>query len=525
MDLTGLSIEELQEKLASADGYDERAAIRAELRKQKKERGVQSTAIISRKGAPTYNRFGGSSQSSDIPRVRAVTISVSSTTKPKVSRQNQSKAKDDNAVRPVASPQRVPDDDKKITPIVSPEPTTTSDDTPVVSPPPSKSPVTSPEPATEPITTTDDTSVKSPPPTKSPEPVTTTDDTSVKSPPPTKSPPPVRSPPTVKSPDSSASDETDIGIKKTRQPAADKRPSTKQLSSTKSTNEKAEFQGFKLRKTGLSVHDKGRSNKNKATSSSSERVTSSSTTSYSPSKSYSSTRNTTNRTPVSSNRTPVTSDPPKQSGDVTVDQMQQYLVAFVNQALSLDPPLPSAGRPFYSTCSQPDMICSLLNHAVPGTVDMRALSPNQEPDSREANMMLALESARAIGCHIGENSNKLIERGEPQAVRQLVMDIVRAKVVHLPNMEDEPRETFEDPAKLFALLGVTICDSTKERRSDQLSPPPKSTPSPKSTPPPASSRAATDKRSSFDTGLSYEERAALRRAERDERRRQREALA
>ena len=59
---------------------------------------------------------------------------------------------------------------------------------------------------------------------------------------------------------------------------------------------------------------------------------------------------------------------------------------------------------------------------------MRALSPNQEPDSREANMMLALESARAIGCHIGEDSNKLIERGEPQAVRQLVMDIIRVNI-------------------------------------------------------------------------------------------------
>lgn len=40
-------------------------------------------------------------------------------------------------------------------------------------------------------------------------------------------------------------------------------------------------------------------------------------------------------------------------------------------------------------------------------------------------MMLALESARAIGCHIGEDSFKSIERGEPQAIRQLVMDIVR----------------------------------------------------------------------------------------------------
>lgn len=60
---------------------------------------------------------------------------------------------------------------------------------------------------------------------------------------------------------------------------------------------------------------------------------------------------------------------------------------------------------------------------------MRALSPNQEPDSRESNMMLALESARAIGCHIGEDSTTLIDRGEPQAIRQLVMDIVRVGII------------------------------------------------------------------------------------------------
>jgi len=60
---------------------------------------------------------------------------------------------------------------------------------------------------------------------------------------------------------------------------------------------------------------------------------------------------------------------------------------------------------------------------------MRALSPNQEPDSKEANMMLALESARAVGCHIGEDSTKLIERGEPRAIRQLVMDIVRVIII------------------------------------------------------------------------------------------------
>jgi len=153
-------------------------------------------------------------------------------------------------------------------------------------------------------------------------------------------------------------------------------------------------------------------------------------------------------------------------------------------------------------------------------------------------MMLALESARAIGCHIGDNTTQLIDRGEPQAIRQLIMDIVRvlinhrcsdiivikiillsqAHVVHLPQMEDEPRETFEDPAKLFATIGVSI-GGVKDDTPDYSSPSPQVTPSPSCTPPPSTS---STKRSSFDSNLSYEERAALRKAEREERRRQRQ---
>lgn len=159
-------------------------------------------------------------------------------------------------MRPVTSPQRVADVDKQTTPVVSPDPATTSDDAPVTSPPPVESPIISPEP----VTMTDEAPTKSStPPVSSPEPVTTTEEAPVKSPPSIQSPPSVKSPP----PSSSTRDEPDFGKKKTTQPVANKQPSSKQLSTAKTSNEKAEFQGFQLRKTGLSVSDKGRSNKNK----------------------------------------------------------------------------------------------------------------------------------------------------------------------------------------------------------------------------------------------------------------------
>jgi len=111
-------------------------------------------------------------------------------------KQNQTKAKDDSAVRPTTSPQTVPGAGKKSTQVMSPEPSTTSDDAPVISPPPN----------------------------------------------------------------SGTSDEPDIGIKKTGRPTSNKQQSSTKPLNTNPSNEKPEFQGFKLRKTGLS---KGGSNKSK----------------------------------------------------------------------------------------------------------------------------------------------------------------------------------------------------------------------------------------------------------------------
>jgi len=110
--------------------------------------------------------------------------------------------------------------------------------------------------------------VKSPEPevVKSPEPeVVKSPEPAVKSPEPVKSP--VKSPEViVKSPEpviskppdvavkKAAEDEVDIGFRRsTRSATSSKQPSSK------ASEEKAEFQGFKLRKTGLSVKDKNRS--------------------------------------------------------------------------------------------------------------------------------------------------------------------------------------------------------------------------------------------------------------------------
>jgi len=177
------------------------------LRKLKKERGEELGAASSRRGAANYTRFGGSS---DTSRGRAITISVTSTAKP--SSVESKDAKDDSQVKRVVSPQQVT---TKTMTVKSPEPGVVKSPELVV--------VKSPEPA-----------AKSPKPTvKSPEPVISKSiDVAVKK---------------------AADDEADIGFRRsTHSSTSSKQPSTK------TSEEKAEFQGFKLRKTGLSVKDKSR---------------------------------------------------------------------------------------------------------------------------------------------------------------------------------------------------------------------------------------------------------------------------
>ncbi len=73
-----------------------------------------------------------------------------------------------------------------------------------------------------------------------------------------------------------------------------------------------------------------------------------------------------------------------------------------------------------------------MNKSVPNTVDLRALtkisSSSSEDQKREAlkeNMTLALESARAIGCRVSDDSGDNILNRHPQTIRDFLVDLIR----------------------------------------------------------------------------------------------------
>jgi len=41
---------------------------------------------------------------------------------------------------------------------------------------------------------------------------------------------------------------------------------------------------------------------------------------------------------------------------MSVDELQQYLVAYVNNELNLHPPLPAKGKSLFDTCCNPTML-------------------------------------------------------------------------------------------------------------------------------------------------------------------------
>lgn len=79
----------------------------------------------------------------------------------------------------------------------------------------------------------------------------------------------------------------------------------------------------------------------------------------------------------------------------------------------------------------------------------------------------------------------------------------KARVVHMPGMEDEPSSTFTDLHSLFEKLHISIDNEPTSSWKDN-----------RKTSPPTTKK---------DTDLTYEERAALRKAEREQRQKEKEA--
>lgn len=84
---------------------------------------------------------------------------------------------------------------------------------------------------------------------------------------------------------------------------------------------------------------------------------------------------------------------------------------------------------------------------------------------------------------------------------------LQARVVHMPGMDDEPASTFTDLHSLFQKLHISVDDEPASWRDN----------------PDKIGKACSPPSKEGSSDLTYEERAALRKAEREQRQKEKEA--
>ena len=78
----------------------------------------------------------------------------------------------------------------------------------------------------------------------------------------------------------------------------------------------------------------------------------------------------------------------------------------------------------------------LINKSVRHTVDMRALTKTPPPtastaektEAIEENMLLVVESARAIGCSVTDNMVDELTRGDKGTIDKLIIELIKVSV-------------------------------------------------------------------------------------------------
>ncbi|KAI6177941.1 hypothetical protein M3Y99_01973100 [Aphelenchoides fujianensis] len=135
---------------------------------------------------------------------------------------------------------------------------------------------------------------------------------------------------------------------------------------------------------------------------------------------------------------------------------------WINSNLSDDPDLKrllpvETGGDLYTKIQDGLVICKLINLAVPGTIDERAVNKkNLNTYTKLENLTLCLMSSQAIGCNIVNIDNHDLSKGRPHLVLGLLWQIIRIglfreiDLVHVPGLFRLLREgeTLDDLRRL-----------------------------------------------------------------------------
>lgn len=139
-------------------------------------------------------------------------------------------------------------------------------------------------------------------------------------------------------------------------------------------------------------------------------------------------------------------------------------VAHINSYLRDDPflkqflPIDPATNSLFDLAKDGVLLCKLINVAVPGTIDERAINTKRvlNPWERNENHTLCLNSAKAIGCTVVNIGTQDLIEGRSHLVLGLISQIIKIQLLADLNLRKTPQlvELVEDNNDVEELMGL-----------------------------------------------------------------------
>ncbi|KAK7300001.1 hypothetical protein RJT34_10832 [Clitoria ternatea] len=140
-------------------------------------------------------------------------------------------------------------------------------------------------------------------------------------------------------------------------------------------------------------------------------------------------------------------------------------VAHINSYLGDDPflkqylPLDPATNDIFDLAKDGILLCKLINVAVPGTIDERAINAKRNLSlwERNENHTLCLNSAKAIGCTVVNIGTQDLVEGRPYLVLGLISQIIKIQLLADLNLKKTPQlvELVDDSQEIEELLNLS----------------------------------------------------------------------
>ncbi|KAL0914783.1 hypothetical protein M5K25_015162 [Dendrobium thyrsiflorum] len=127
---------------------------------------------------------------------------------------------------------------------------------------------------------------------------------------------------------------------------------------------------------------------------------------------------------------------------------------FLKDYLPLDP----SSNALFDLAKDGVLLCKLINVAVPGTIDERAINTKKvmNPWERNENHTLCLNSAKAIGCTVVNIGTQDLVEGRPHLVLGLISQLIKIQLLADLNLKKTPQllELVDDSQDVEELINL-----------------------------------------------------------------------